>query len=195
MMMKVFIDITLLPSDDIGHHFLWEKVYQQVHLALVENQDANGGSSVGISFPEYSAEKHRLGRKLRVFAPDRSTLETLSIQRWLNRLADYAHVSSVREVPETVKHHARFSRLKEKGGNPERFARRAAKRQGITFEKALGERKSIVAQRLKAPFIWTKSHTNGNRFPLIVGHKVIVDDESGRFCSYGLSKSATVPWF
>ena len=39
--MKHYIDITLLPSDDIGVHFLWSKVMMQVHLALVEIQDSN----------------------------------------------------------------------------------------------------------------------------------------------------------
>ncbi len=28
--MQVYRDITLLPGDDIGHHFLWEKVFCQV---------------------------------------------------------------------------------------------------------------------------------------------------------------------
>lgn len=192
--MKVFIDITLLPSDDIGHHFLWEKVYQQVHLALVENRDSSGGSFVGISFPEFNAEKHRLGRKLRVLAPDSTTLDMLNIQRWLERLTDYAHVASARDVPQII-NHVRFSRLKVKGGNPERFARRAAKRQDISFEKALEERKAMVSERTKAPFVWTKSHTNGNRFPLFVDQKFVAEEEEGRFCCYGFSKTATVPWF
>ena len=122
--MKVYIDITLLPSDDIGHHFLWEKVYQQVHLALVENKDPCGSSSVGIGFPEFNAEKYRLGRKLRVFAPDSATLDKLDIQRWLNRLTDYVHLTRVRDVPDTVERYERFSRLQVKS-NPERLAAEA----------------------------------------------------------------------
>ena len=37
--MKYYLDITLLPSDDIGVHFLWTKVMIQMHLALVEIQN------------------------------------------------------------------------------------------------------------------------------------------------------------
>ncbi|WP_370059982.1 type I-F CRISPR-associated endoribonuclease Cas6/Csy4, partial [Neptunomonas phycophila] len=36
--MKHYIDITLLPSDDIDIHFLWTKVMMQIHLAFVEMQ-------------------------------------------------------------------------------------------------------------------------------------------------------------
>lgn len=193
--MKVYIDITLLPSDDIGHHFLWEKVYQQVHLALVENKHADGSSPIGIAFPEFSAEKHRLGRKIRVFAPDVSSLEKLDIHRWLERLLDYVHLTSVREVPDTVEHYARFSRLKLNNGSPERFARRAVKRQGISYEQALEERQSMVVKKTKAPFIWTKSLTNGNRFPLFVEQEIVAKSEGNRFDCYGLSKTETIPWF
>jgi len=37
--MKWYIDLTLLPESEIPIYFLWEKVYQQLHLALVEQQE------------------------------------------------------------------------------------------------------------------------------------------------------------
>ena len=50
--MQVYREITLLPGDDVGYHFLWEKVFCQVHLGLVENKDAEERSCFGITFPE-----------------------------------------------------------------------------------------------------------------------------------------------
>jgi len=191
--MKVYIDITLLPSDDIGHHFLWEKVYQQVHLALVEKQDTNGASIIGIGFPEFCAEKQRLGRKLRVFAPDRVVLDALDIPNWLNRLTDYVHLTRIRDVPDTGDRYERFSRLQVKS-KPERLARRAAKRGGISYEEELGNRMHMKPEKTKAPFIWTRSLSNGNRFRLFIIREEF-GPEGNIFSAYGLSKGGALPLF
>ena len=39
--MKHYIEITLLPDAEVGLGFIWQKMYQQIHLALVEVKDAN----------------------------------------------------------------------------------------------------------------------------------------------------------
>jgi CRISPR-associated endonuclease Csy4 len=88
--MNFYQELTLLPTDDIGHYFLWSKIYQQLHLALVELTGGQGGS-VGFSFPEYSANQPRLGRKLRVFAPTEAQLTQCNVRKWLERLSDYCH--------------------------------------------------------------------------------------------------------
>jgi len=196
--MKVYIDITLLPSDDIGHHFLWEKVYQQLHIALVDFQKSNGDSAIGIGFPEFNGKSHRLGRKIRVFAKTETQLEQFDIQRWLNRLEDYVHITTVRNVPEEVLGYERFCRLQVKG-NPERYARRAAKRQGISYEQALSEREMMPVNNTRNPFVWMKSLTNDNRFRLIVKKDVVLKDEGEKSVwqsdSYGLAKIGGLPKF
>ncbi len=194
--MKAYLDITLLPSDDIGQHFLWGKVYQQVHLALVENKTADGNSAFGVTFPEFNAEKHRLGRKLRVFAPDQTSLETLNVPGWLDRLLNYVHITSVRDTPEQVKSYVCFSRLRTKS-NKERLARRAAKRQGISYEKALQDRVGFQPQWTSAPFIQLQSLGNGNPFRLFIASKEMekVDNASQVFSTYGLSKGSSLPMF
>ena len=196
--MKVYIDITLLPSDDIGHHFLWEKVYQQLHIALVNFQKSNGHSAIGIGFPEFNGKSHRLGRKVRVFAETDAALEQFDVQRWLNRLGDYVHITSVRNVPEEILGYEQYCRLQLKG-NPERYARRAAKRQGISYEQALSERESMPINKTRNPFIWMKSLTNDNRFRLIIRQdivsKEIAEEIDCQFDSYGLAKSGGLPKF
>lgn len=191
--MKVYIDITLLPSDDIGQHFLWEKVYQQVHLALVENQDSSGVSTVGIGFPEFNAERNRLGRKLRLFAPARATLEKLNLPQWLSRLTDYVHMTHIRDVPEKVKGYERFSRFQVKSG-VERLARRAAKRGGGSFEDALNKRSGLQPKSTKAPYVWIKSLSNDNRFRLFI-RREDAEPTIGFFNGYGLSKDGVLPLF
>ena len=43
--MKHYIEITLLPNPDINLLSLWSKVFQQIHLGLVEMQDEQRASA------------------------------------------------------------------------------------------------------------------------------------------------------
>lgn len=73
--MQFYLDITLIPNDDFKPSILLNKAYQQLHLALVDHKNRQGHSQIGVSFPEYQAERRRLGRKIRVFAPERKLLD------------------------------------------------------------------------------------------------------------------------
>ncbi len=194
--MKHYIELTLIPNEEIGHHFLWEKIFQQVHLALVDQQNADGSSSVGIAFPEFSAEQHRLGRKLRAFAINESQLVELNMTQSLNRLRDYVHLSSIKPVPDGIKDYVIFQRLQFKS-NIERLARRAAKRSGTSFEQAMEERKHLQPQYSKAPFIWMKSLSKKKRFKLFIGGEFTqnVMMNGTTFNLYGLSKGGALPHF
>ncbi len=194
--MKAYLDITLLPSNDIGHHFLWGKVFQQIHLALVENKNIDGSSSVAVAFPEFNAEKHRLGRKLRLFAPNPSDLEKVSLTRWLARLEDYVHITSVRLTPQRVEQYVCFKRLRTKSSR-ERLARRAVKRHGLTYQQALQERENFQPQWTDAPFIQLKSLGNDHSFRLFIGmeEKKGPENVQPTFSTYGLSKEAALPKF
>ena len=70
--MRFYCEITLLPNPEVNLNFLWSKVFQQIHLGLVEMQDEQRRVPIGISFPEYViGEKYSvLGDKLRLFAQD-----------------------------------------------------------------------------------------------------------------------------
>lgn len=193
--MKVYIDITLLPDNDIGHHFLWEKVFQQVHLALVEIKDAEGLSPVGIGFPEYNEGKKQLGRKLRLFAPDEKTFDRLDIKKWLSRFLDYVHIKKVQPVPATCDEFIRFRRYQTKS-NIERQARRTAARKSVSYEEALAERECVSPVMTDAPYIWMKSLGNGNRFRLFIKSERVKNAGTGDgYSTYGLSNGGVLPYF
>ncbi len=194
--MNAYLDITLLPNDDIEHHFLWGKVYQQLHLALVENKNADGCSAYGVTFPEFDAKKHRLGRKLRLFAQDKKSLEKLDIKQWLHRLHDYVHITHIRETPKQVDSYVRFVRLHVKSSR-ERLARRAAQRNSISYQQALEDRASFEPQHTDAPFIQLQSLGNGHRFRLFISMEEIEKGAEGGdgFNTYGLSKTQALPVF
>ncbi|MEE9398380.1 MAG: type I-F CRISPR-associated endoribonuclease Cas6/Csy4 [Methylococcales bacterium] len=193
--MKCYLNITLLPNADITLYFLWEKLYQQLHLALVESQDADGKVSIGVAFPDYDSEKNQLGNKLRVFAPSQEILEKLKINEWLSRMSDYVHISSIHNVPEKMEGYIFFKRIQPKGSNA-RLARRKAKRENMSCVAALSYFMDREEQASKLPFIRIKSQSSGKRYRLIIARENAGDSQTmDGFSSYGLSSKSSVPNF
>lgn len=192
--MNYYQEISLLPTTDIGVFFLWQKVYQQLHLALVEYKMDKNASAIGIAFPEHEIGKHSLGVRLRLFAQDQRNLEQMQCDKWLNRLKDYVHIHPVKPVPEKVIGHACFKHKKLKG-NKEKLARRRVKRKGETLEKAMAHYEGYIEQRSKLPYINMISQTNGQRFKLFIEMQEKDEPQMGSYSCYGLSNSATVPLF
>lgn len=191
--MKFYIELTLLPSPEVPLYFLWEKIYGQVHLALVEMQDAEGKVSIGVAFPGYDASTFQLGSKLRLFADGKADLERLDLGKWLHRLSDYVHLTSIRDVPAKCEY-ALFRRLQPKSSNV-RLARRKAKRHSVTVEQAVQQLNGRKEQMSKAPFIWCKSLSSNKRYRLMIASDQDKQFQAGRFSTYGLSSSSTVPVF
>jgi CRISPR-associated endonuclease Csy4 len=192
--MKYYRDITLLPSADIALNFLWEKLFQQIHLGFVEMQDSNGNVPIGIGLPEYQSEYGPLGRKLRLFAVSKEVLTAFDADTRLRRLADYVHLTGVRDVPEKIKVFNCFKRQQTKT-NVERLARRRVKRHNISIEQAISELDRFEDNQVKTPYINMQSHSTGQKFRLF-----ILKEECGApayegFGTYGLSSVSTVPEF
>jgi CRISPR-associated endonuclease Csy4 len=197
--MKYYLDITLLPDAEANLGFLWKKVYQQIHLALVENKEADGSSAIAISIPEYGSKQFLLGKKLRLFSQDREQFQQLDIARWLSRLTDYTHYTSIKDVPSNIKQFAYFKR-KQFDTNIERLARRRARRKGESFEQALSYLKDFKDRETNLPFINMKSLSGEAQFRLFIEQSFVDAPSVGEFNCYGLSsnglsKTATIPWF
>ena len=192
--MSYYQEISLLPNADIGVYFLWQKLYQQIHIALVENKNADNASTIGVGFSEYNADKYSLGTKLRLFAEDEKSLEQMQCEKWLNRLSDYAHLGRIKPVPEKLAGHACFKHIKLKG-NKEKLARRRAKRRGETLQQALAHFEDFEEQRIKLPYINMSSETNGQRFRLFIEKQAMEQPQTGLYSCYGLSNTTTVPLF
>lgn len=192
--MNHYLEITLQPDADIGLHFLWEKVYQQIHLGLVEMQDGNGKVPIGIALPGYNAAKHQLGDKLRLLAETEAELERFNASRRLNRLSDSLDLTGIRNVPGRIQTHACYYRIQPKSSNA-RLARRKAKRENIGIEQALTALESCPEQRSDAPFVWIKSLSSGERFRLFIGYVEAPEPINAGFNAYGLSRQSSVPVF
>lgn len=192
--MKCFQEISLLPGEEITPYFIWQKLYQQIHLALAENKSGENASEIGVSFPQYDPRQFQLGCKLRLFAENEQTLEQMQCEKWLSRLRDYVHLKSIAPVPEKLLGHVCFKQVKMKGSK-EKLARRRAKRQGETLQQALAYFSNYKEQRSKLPYINMVSQTNGQRFRLFIEKQVMGQAQTGKYSCYGLSNSTTVPVF
>ena len=192
--MKYYIELTLLPDADVNLYFIWQKLYGQIHLALVEHKNADGNSDIAVSFPEYKRNKFSLGSKLRLFSQTQEQLQQLDIDKWLNRLMDYCHCTSIKDIPQSVDTFVRFKRV-QFDTNVKRLARRRAKRKGEPFEQALKYFDSFEDQESKLPFVNMNSLSKNERFRLFIEKEMVEQAEPGEFNCYGLSNQATVPWF
>ena len=193
-MMKYFKEISLLLGTEITPYFIWQKLFQQIHLALVENKSEENFSKAGVSFPEYNAGKFFLGTKLRLFAEDEQSLGDMQYEKWLIRLSDYVHVKPIAAVPESLAGHACFTHIKPKGSK-EKLARRRAKRKGETLQQAFAYFENYEEERSRLPYINMSSQTNGQRFRLFIEKKEMEHPKTGLFSCYGLSDTTTVPLF
>jgi len=195
--MKYYIEMTLLDNPDLNLFSLWSKVFQQIHLGLVEIQDDQGQAPIGLSFPEYViGEKYSvLGSKLRLFANDETGLKQFDAVKWLARLSDYVHCTSIRPVPEKLIGYATYQREQPKI-NTEPLARRYARRHNIDYETALTLYSKRNYQTINSPFIRLKSFSSDNNFCIWVKKvPVAAQLSTTHFSTYGLSTISTVPEF
>lgn len=200
--MKFYREITLMDQEGLIPYFIWSKLYGQLHIAFAEHKNDQGKVPFGLSFPEYQYDlnngKIRLGKKLRIFAKTEEELQALDLSKWLSRLMDYVHIQSIKPVPEKVDGYAVYQRHQVKG-NPQRLARRYAKRHDVSYEEALATYQSMNIQKTNLPYVQMKSLSKDQMFKLFI-EKTVVDSESteARFTTYGLNAKDsffTVPEF
>ena len=195
--MKYYQEITLIDQAEISSYFIWSKLYTQLHIALAKIKDTNDKVNIGVSFPQYRFNQEKsigfLGTQLRLFAPNEADLKKLDLKKWLDRLTDYVHITSIREVPENVKGYAIYKRKQVKT-NATRLARHRVKRGDIGFDEALA-RYSNVVTTTELPFIQMKSLTSDQMFKLFIEKRSIEQSKSQVFSTYGLSSVSSVPEF
>lgn len=197
--MNYYQEITLLPDPEISLYFIWTNLFQQVHIALVDNKVADNQSMIAVGFPEYGKARFPLGNKLRLFAKEKHQLESLDINKWLERLQDYVHIKGVKAVPGEVGY-VSFSRKHIK--TPQRIelemenkAERWSKKSGKALVDCLAElEKTKPRPKSPYPFIFLhsqktkqRSPKSSSKFPLFIQMQALDTRQAGVFDCYGLS--------
>ncbi|MDP3743611.1 MAG: type I-F CRISPR-associated endoribonuclease Cas6/Csy4 [Methylotenera sp.] len=195
--MKFYTELTIVNSTNISFSVAWSKLFTQLHLAFVEQKDANEQIPYGVSFPEYKSVEVKgkqimlLGSKLRVFANSADELEKLNLDKWLERFTDYVHIKSAKQV-DHITHFLTVNRYRPQA-SAENLARRYASRHNVSVEDALKRLEGFKQKLEPYPYIQLKSLSGAREFSLCVKQTTVEQSKAGKFSTYGLSATSTVP--
>lgn len=187
--MDYYLDIGLLPDPDFVPSMLMNALFSKLHRALVEHPQL----SVAVSFPQYSLTPLGLGDCLRLHG-NQQDLESLQSSSWLTGMRDHVSCKAVLPVPAQTEYV--FVQRVQAKSNVERLIRRSAKRKGIDEAEARNKYHAAKPEKLRLPFITLNSQSSGQRFALFIKQsKPQETAQTGGFNRYGLSQTATLPWF
>lgn len=187
--MDYYLDLRLLPDPEFPATLLMSALLAKLHRALHDLRR----DDVGISFPDIAQNARQLGSRLRVHGGN-AALADLQVLNWLVGMRDHVEVGLLTPVPSKVKYRT-VSRV-QVDSNPERLRRRLMKRHAISEEEARQRIPDSAGKRCTLPFASLRSTTSGQPFRLFVRHGALLDaPHAGGFNSYGLSSTATIPWF
>lgn len=183
--MDHYIDISVLPDPEFKQEVLMNALYAKLHRAL--GQYAKG--RIGASFPKVNKT---LGSTLRLHGTQ-DALKALMQQTWLQGLRDYTQTEPALVVPADVRY-CTVKRVQAKSVYNKR--KRAVAKGWLTFEQAQQKIPDDQQKRLTMPYAQIKSLSTDNMIRIYIAQGALVDaPQEGVFSSYGLSKTATVPWF
>ena len=187
--MAHYLDIQLRPDPEISPCHLLAALYAKLHRALARL----GSDRIGVSFPGQCESAYRLGDRLRLFGP-MDDLAQLMVLDWLSGIRDHVNLGKAAPVPPNALYRT-LHRVQAKS-SPDRLRRRQMKRHGLTEAQAYEQLPDGVEERLHLPFVQLTSASTGQTFRLFLRlsepQPIEVD---GLFNAYGLSTSATIPWF
>lgn len=187
-MMTYYLDIRLRPDPEFAVSQLLNALFSKLHRALVQLES----DDIGVSFPDVKA-KRPLGECLRLHG-SAERLDKLMALNWLQGMRDHVQVGELLAAPDDCQH--RVVRRVQAQSSPERLRRRYSKRHNISAEDAANCFPDSVAEYLDLPFLSLRSQSTGQGFRLFIEHADLLDKpQQGKFSCYGLSSTATVPWF
>lgn len=187
--MDHYIDIRLRPDPEFSSTLLMGALFGKAHRALVRA----GGGKIGVSFPGHAISPRTLGDCLRLHG-EKAELESLMKLQWLTGMADHVRMSEVAHIPDGTSY--RVVRRIQAKTNAERLRRRYAQRHQVTEEEARHLIPSSVEQKVQLPYLSIRSQSTGQEFSLFVEHMPPkTESVAGEFNSYGMSTTATIPWF
>ena len=150
----------------------------------------------------YQTKIFPLGDKLRIFAHSKEELESINITKYLTAFDEYIIIEEIKPVPKDIKIYVNFSRKRFKStADIRRLAKRYAIRNNISEEEALSnftlaeEKYTKLKEENKLPYINIKSTSTNQFLKLFIEKTEMPKEQLGKFNTFGLSKTSTIPWF
>lgn len=187
--MHHYFDIRLRSDPAFPAHQMMTVLFSKLHRSLARAET----TTIAVSFPGYGISPITLGDTLRLLGPQ-ADLAQLSDLTWLLGLRDQTVATVVAPVPATAGQ--RSLRRVQAKSNPERLLRRQVRRHGVPEGELRDKYRGMQAEHLRLPYVTLSSSSTGQPFKLFLrlGPNE-ARSQSGSFNAYGLSQTATVPWF
>ena len=183
--MDHYIDVLLLSDPELSLPILMNALFSKFHKALC-NLHSTG---IGVSFPKQGPN---LGNLMRIHGT--STLLTkLQQLNWIGPMVGYCKIGDILPVPPQVKY-CRVFRI-QPNMSPAKL-RRLIKRGSIAEDETHRYKSKMISQCLFKPYIELTSGSTGHRHRRYIAFGPLQDKPvEGKFDQFGLSSTATVPWF
>jgi CRISPR-associated endonuclease Csy4 len=182
--MDHYIDINILPDPEFPASTLMNALFNKLHKALFELHS----KQIAVSFPDYGKT---LGLTLRLHG-NKANLQKLEGLDWIGRMKDYCKNSEVQPVPPNVQYRT-VSRTQDNKTNAK--LRRLIKRGLDNKEKIAEYQQKMQQEYQKGPYIELQS-SKGQRYRrYILFGELVEQPTEGEFNQFGLSATATIPWF
>ena len=183
--MTHYDDILLLPDPEFPATLLMNAVFAKLHKALYDL----GSTNIGVSFPRC---RKTLGDVLRLHGTE-SDLQQLRQKHWLGGMSGYCQLGAIALVPNGAKHR-RVNR--QQANMSQAKLKRLLQRGSISEREAELYRVKMASQRSTGPYLEMQSCSNGQKHRRYLEFGPLLDSPvTGDFDQFGLSKTATVPWF
>jgi len=187
--MKYYIDIMIRPDPELKTSMLMGTLFNKLHQILVLLKS----NTIAVSFPEYQVTT--LGRTLRIHA-DKCSLQALMGTPWLNGMDNCIRKTKINHIPENTRFIS-VRRKQNKYANIARLRRRYMKRHQVSEHDAIKAMPDALKKTLSCPYVHIRSSsTQQPSFPFYVAQKEMSAAVLSKdFNCYGLSQTASVPWF
>ena len=202
--MTHYLDLVLLPDEEVPIFFIRNKIYTKLHKAIHDLK----ATDIGISFPELKPAKKDaipskvLGCVIRIHSTQEK-LQQLQDLNWLGRLSSYCKVSEILPVPDKVDGYQTVSRIRQ-NMSIARLQKKIAHQKSKGYLKTADDIKAYEKQYktkmfktgLDNPYLELQSTSTNNKYRLYMQFGTPQKEAvTGEFNRFGLSKTATVPIF
>lgn len=184
--MNFYLDLIIQADEEVPIYFIRNKAYNKLHKALYDIES----NDIGVSFP--NANK-KLGDIIRLHSTQQS-LESLQKSHWLGGLSGYFKISPILPIPNKIQGYKNISRICQNMTNSK--LNRLIKRGSISNNHIDSYKLKMLKNSLDAPYLELQSNSTNKKYRVYLeftGLQKILT--KGEFNYFGLSKTATVPWF
>lgn len=183
--MDHYIDVLILPDPELSLPILMNVLFSKFHKALCDLH----ATDIGVSFPK---QGQSLGNLMRIHGTS-AMLMKLQKLNWIGPMTGYCKINEILSVPPQVNYCTVFR--KQPTMSPAKL-RRLIKRGSIADDETNRYKSKMVSQGLSEPYIELNSSSTGHKHRRYIAFGPLQKKSvTGKFDRFGLSNTATVPWF